>query len=242
MIGSFFSNKKIITLRGSDIENNGIFNEFYRFLINRLTLLYLNKYNYIVVVSKRIKTQLIKKKIKKKIFVLPSPVNHDIFFRMSRVKAKKILNLKLAKKYVFFPIVNPKSKNKNYNFILSLREKLKKKNIHLLVANNKYNQKEMNLLYNASECTILASNHEGWPNVIKESIFCDTPIISTDVSDLRLLSFKSKYIQISKLDLKEFYNKIQLVLKLKRPTNLKKIIYFCKIDYHLNKLKFLYKI
>ena len=73
LIGSFFPNKKIITLRGSDIQNNGLIEDFYSFLVNKLTLLYLNKYNFIIVVSKKIKKKLIKNKIKKKNYFFTQP-------------------------------------------------------------------------------------------------------------------------------------------------------------------------
>jgi hypothetical protein len=241
LIGSFFKNKKIITLRGSDIENYGFLNDLYRFLVNKLTLFYIDKYDAIIVVSKRIKAKLIENKKKKFLFILPDPVNHKKFFRINRTKAKKILNLELSKRYIFFPVVDHNSKNKNFKFILKLKEKLQKINIHLLTANNKYDHKKMCLLFNACECTILASYTEGWPNVIKESIFCDTPVVSTDVSDLKILALKSKYIQISQLDVEEFYKRILFVLKLRRPRNLKKIISFCDLNYYLNSLKSLYQ-
>ena len=99
----------------------------------------------------------------------------------------------------------------------------------------------MRLIFNACACTILASNTEGWPNVIKESIFCDTPVVTTDVSDLKILAAKSKYIQISKLDVEEFYKKILFILNLRRPKNLKKIIWFCNLEYYLKSIKSLYQ-
>lgn len=241
LIGSFFQNKKIITLRGNDIENNGLFNDFFSFFVNKLTLFYLHKYDVIVVVSEKIKLKLIKNKIKNKIVFLPSPVNCKKFFRIERTKAKKILNLDMFKKYIFFPAYNHQFKNKNFEFILKLKSTLYEKNIHILFSNNKFSQEQMNLLYNACECTILASNTEGWPNVIKESIFCDTPVISTDVSDLSLLSSKSKYVQISKLDVEEYCKRILFVINLKRPKNLNKLINFCSLNYNLKHTKSLYK-
>ena len=226
-------------MRGSDIENSGFFNDLYRFLVNKLTLSYIDKYDAIIVMSKRIISKSFKDK--KNCYVLPGPVNHKKFFRISRIRAKKILKLKLSKQYIFFPVLSHKSKNKNHDFILKLKEKLKKINIQLLTANNRYDQDEMRLIFNACECTILASNTEGWPNVIKESIFCDTPVVTTDVSDLKILAAKSKYIQISKLDFEEFYKKILFILNLRRPKNLKKIIWFCNLEYYLKSIKSLYQ-
>jgi glycosyltransferase involved in cell wall biosynthesis len=110
----------------------------------------------------------------------------------------------------------------------------------LIYANNKISFNKMYLYYNAVDCTILTSFCEGWPNVIKESIFCDTPVVSTDVSDLGLLALKSKYIQISELSVEEFCKKIFFVINLTRPKNLKKLINFCYLNYYLKQIKSLY--
>lgn len=228
-LGVFFKTKKIITLRGSDILTLNFFQEPRGFLRKILTLSYLKYYDEIIVVSNEIKNILIKwdSRISKKITVLPSAVDKKKFYKISKTKAKNILNLDLKKNYIFFPIFNHDYKNKNYEFIKKLNLKLKKekKNIQVIFANNKINHHEMIYYYNASSCVILASNHEGWPNVLKEAIFCDVPIVSSNVSDLKKLSLKSRYIRvIDDLDENKFLNEIDYLLKLKRPKNFSKLI------------------
>jgi glycosyltransferase involved in cell wall biosynthesis len=45
-------------------------------------------------------------------------------------------------------------------------------------------QKELVYYYNCLNFFLLASDYEGMPNVIKESLICGIPFISTNVSDL----------------------------------------------------------
>jgi glycosyltransferase involved in cell wall biosynthesis len=46
--------------------------------------------------------------------------------------------------------------------------------------------------YRASDCTLLTSDWEGSPNVVKESLFCGTPVVTTDVGDVRRWISKSR--------------------------------------------------
>ena len=39
--------------------------------------------------------------------------------------------------------------------------------------------------YRAADCTLLTSDWEGSPNVVKESLFCGTPVVTTDVGDVQ---------------------------------------------------------
>ncbi len=38
---------------------------------------------------------------------------------------------------------------------------------------------------NQADVILLTSTHEGWPNVVKESLACNVPFVATDVSDLK---------------------------------------------------------
>lgn len=65
--------------------------------------------------------------------------------------------------------------------------RLKLPDLVLKVANH-IEHRHMPLWVNACNATLMTSIHEGWPNAIKESLACNIPFVSTDVSDLGLIS------------------------------------------------------
>jgi glycosyltransferase involved in cell wall biosynthesis len=54
---------------------------------------------------------------------------------------------------------------------------------------------------------------EGSPNVIKEAMACNCPIVATDVGDIRWVLGETEGCYISSFDTKEFADKIRLALK-----------------------------
>lgn len=242
-VSLFKKNKKIITLRGSDILNNGFFFDPIQYLKSKLTIFYLNKFDVIIVVSHQIKNLLKSYIFYKKIIVLSDPVDSKLFYKISKIKAKKILKLDKKKFHIFWPTIKDNNKIKNYELVKSISNNLEKyKDIKLIYANNKISFNKMYLYYNAADCTILTSFYEGWPNVIKESIFCNTPVVTTNVSDINLIASKTDYVQIAKFCSKDFVKKILFLKKKPKPTNLKKYLNCFELKYFMRRLYKVYRL
>ena len=51
--------------------------------------------------------------------------------------------------------------------------------------------------FRAADCTLLTSDWEGSPNVVKESLFCGTPVVTTDVGDVRRWILLARFSEIA---------------------------------------------
>ena len=66
---------------------------------------------------------------------------------------------------------------------------------------------------NSADVVVLTSMHEGSPNVIKESMACNVPIVSTRVGDVKELIEGTVGCFLSNSDADDLAQKIQLALR-----------------------------
>ncbi|MCK5607638.1 glycosyltransferase [Candidatus Pacearchaeota archaeon] len=122
---------------------------------------------------------------KRKAIVLPNGVNFNIFTKMSKTTAKEKLQLSLEKKYILFAgdYLSPR---KGYAILRNAVNILKKAHpdYEILLA-HKVPHETVPLYMNASEVLALPSLKEGSPNVVKEAIACNLPVVATDVGDVK---------------------------------------------------------
>ena len=82
----------------------------------------------------------------------------------------------------------------------------------------------MSIYFNASDLVLLTSFWEGSPNVIKEAMACNVPIVSTDVGDVKEVIGKTEGCYITSFDPEDVAEKIKLALKFgKRTTGIEDI-------------------
>jgi teichuronic acid biosynthesis glycosyltransferase TuaC len=66
--------------------------------------------------------------------------------------------------------------------------------------------------YNASDVMVLPSYHEGSPNVIKEAMACNCPIVATDVGDVKWVLGDTEGCYIAGFEPDDFAEKLRLAL------------------------------
>lgn len=123
--------------------------------------------------------------------LLPNGVNLEIFKELDKCKCRNTLELKQDQIYVLF-VCNGSLDNpiKRHDKFLNVIEKLnkmanQKKYIPLYLSN--VNREMVPEYFNAADFMLLASDHEGSPNAVKEAMACNLPIVTTPVGDVSIL-------------------------------------------------------
>jgi len=162
----------VVSLMGSDVKSVKYFKLIIK-LFNRFT------WSRIIVKSEDMKKDLGIKKVE----VIPNGVDIDKFKPLEKNECKRRLNWDLTKRQVLFA-ANPERPEKNYSLAKSAFALLENANLELKVLIDVPNEL-MALYYTAADVVLLTSLWEGSPNVIKEAMACNIPIVSTDVGDVR---------------------------------------------------------
>lgn len=124
------------------------------------------------------------------VHIIPNGVNLDTFQVMDHTEARKRVGFEADKKYVIW-CSNPSRPEKNWPLAeTAVQITNEASNI---IHNTSYislvpvfdkTPNEVMTYMNAADCFLLTSNSEGSPNVIKEAMACNCPIVTTDVGDV----------------------------------------------------------
>jgi len=148
--------------------------------------------------------------------VIPCGVNVNIFHSMSKREAKSRLDLSNKRRYILFSS-GFDNKIKNYPLAKSAVEKLNNK-VELLELKN-FSRSEVNLHINACDLLLMTSFSEGSPQVVKEAMACNCPIVSTDVGDVKEVIENTKGCYITSFEPEDVAEKIKLALDFGKRTN-----------------------
>jgi glycosyltransferase involved in cell wall biosynthesis len=115
--------------------------------------------------------------------VIPNGVNLDQFTLIDKGEAKTMCGFEEDKKYVIW-CSNPSRTEKRFGWAREAVELLKDDKVVLLPVYDKTHDEVVKYMC-AADVLLLTSEMEGSPNVIKEAMACNCPIVSTDVGDVR---------------------------------------------------------
>jgi glycosyltransferase involved in cell wall biosynthesis len=179
----------VVSLMGSDVKAM----PFFKFFIRLFT-----KYIWqaTIVKSKDMKSSLgIKNTI-----VIPNGVDFNRFKPLVKKVCQEQLGWDITKKHILFA-ANPERAEKNYQLAKDALAVINNSAIEVHFLKNIPN-KEVPLYHNAADVVLLTSLWEGSPNVIKEAMACNRPIVSTNVGDVQWLlkDVKGAYVCLNSVD------------------------------------------
>ena len=116
--------------------------------------------------------------------VIADGINFDLFHPIARAQARAALGWDPDRYYVLFSN-NPQIPVKNFPLAQAAIQRLAERGISAeLVVANGLPQTTVVQYMNASNALILPSLAEGTPNVVKEAMACNIPVVATDVGDV----------------------------------------------------------
>lgn len=147
--------------------------------------------------------------------VIPCGVDFSNFQPLDKTTCRKKLGLSNKKKIALFA---GRRERKEKNFKLA-EVAAGIACVENLIELKDYTREEVNLLLNACDVLLLTSVSEGSPQVIKEAMACNCPIVSTDVGDIKEIISNTEGCYITSFNPSDVAEKIKLALICNKRTN-----------------------
>lgn len=199
------SKKVCVSLVGGDLLEKNI---FYKKQLAKVLWYFLPKFDFVIGKSEEM-VEVCSGKTKKTKCV-PNGVDMNLFKEMDKNVCKEKLSLNKEKKYFLFTAAkNDKIRvEKRYDIIEKAKDELASRgvrDVEILSLSN-VNHDEVPVYLNACEGVLMSSDYEGSPNIIKESLACNVPIISTAVGNVPKMVEGLKNCYVIDQDPLEFAN------------------------------------
>lgn len=201
---------KVLSLMGTD-THGGVFGENNATFKIKLTKLQVKLiqlfYPIIIVKSNNLLKSIWKKRSS---YVIPNGINYSQFKVMDVADCRSKLNLPLDEKLILF-LAKKTDPNKNFKLLEQALPHIKTKNIKIVTPFPVPHEK-VPVYLNAANVLVFTSFKEGSPNVIKEALVCNTPIVATKSGDVLEQTHGLKNVLICNFDKYDLALKIDKML------------------------------
>jgi len=173
----------VVTYRGSDLNPTRSVSRLRSIWGRVLSQLAALRASAIICVSRGLKQRLFW--CRSRVTVIPSGVNLELFSPQQRDEARSTLGWSNTEEVVLFNCgVTPRVKRLDlarsaFDFASQHRP-----NLRLVVLEGATDPKLVPVYLNASDCLLFTSDNEGSPNIVKEALACNLPIVSVEVGDV----------------------------------------------------------
>ena len=142
--------------------------------------------------------------------VLSNGVDLNLFHPLDKKECRQKLGWDLDNKYVLFAS-NPDRKEKNFGLAQATIDKIKINFVELKIIYN-IDHSQMPVYLNAADVLLLTSKWEGSPNIVKEAMSCNLPVVATKVGDIEYLFGNTEGYYYTDPDPDKLAEKINYVL------------------------------
>ena len=179
----------VITFRGSDLlgSSNPGWKWYLRDRLGKVMSLWAASGAKRIVVNGTGLFNALPKSLQKKTHNLPNGINTEIFSPVPREDARRKLGWDLNEKVILFNAgVGSGQVVKNRPLAEETAARLRPHPHGVrLEAISACTREEVSLRMNASDCLLVTSLHEGSPDLVKEAMACDLPVVSVPCGDVR---------------------------------------------------------
>ncbi|MBX3437572.1 MAG: glycosyltransferase [Planctomycetaceae bacterium] len=152
------------------------------------------------------------------VHIVPHEVDFDTFRVVDRLEARQELGLDPDKPLVLFA-ANPQTQVKRFPLAQEAVARVQRDwpEVELLVIYREP-QARLALYMNACDALIFPSFQEGSPNVVKQAMACNLPIVATDVGDVREVIESTEGCAVCRPDADEMARELQAILARRQRT------------------------
>ena len=173
----------VITFRGNDLE--GIIGKNGRITVlgqiqRNVSKLMARLADEVIVVSESLGRHLARKDF----HVIPSGLDLEAFRPMPQDAAREFLNLPRGKRLILFAASTIENPRKRYELAKEAVARIAERFAAELIVASNVPHSTIPYYMNACDALLLTSVHEGSPNVVKEALACNLPVVSVDVGDV----------------------------------------------------------
>jgi len=150
--------------------------------------------------------------------VIPYAIDMETFGLTNKDEARAALGLDPHKKYLLFA-ANPQIAVKRFPLAKAAADELKKRDpsIELLVVHQEP-QGRLALVMNACDALVFPSYQEGSPNIVKQAMACNLPIVATDVGDVGEVIGNTKGCHVCNPEVEDFVKRLSEILSHRQRT------------------------
>jgi len=164
----------VCSLMGSDVMGGGVWRKFLRYMVDKM-------WDITIVKSLDMKHSIGVGSLK----VIPNGVDIARFKPLSGPDSRRKIGWQIEGKHILFG-ANPAKPVKNFTLAKQAHAMMNSVGANLTTL-GRVAHEDVPYYLNACDVLLLTSQWEGSPNIVKEAMACGTPVVTTDVGDLRWL-------------------------------------------------------